>query len=77
MHKLKKSECGLIEVKFVNTRILLAWCHQNTSRMMFMRNRESGCSELRLLGILVRHNCRRNFFALESKLCKLNFVVKH
>ena len=35
MHQLKKSDCGLIEGKFINTRILLG---------MFMRNREPGCS---------------------------------
>ena len=35
MHQLKKSDCGLIEGKFINTRILLG---------MFMRNRERGCS---------------------------------
>ena len=40
MHQLKKSACGLIEGKFINTRVLLG---------LFMRNRLRGC--LRLLGI--------------------------
>ena len=44
MHQPKKSDWGLIEGKFVNTRVLLG---------LFMRNRVRGC--LRLLGILVRH----------------------
>ena len=43
MHQPKKSDWGLIEGKFVNTRVL----------GLFMRNRVRGC--LRLLGILVRH----------------------
>ena len=44
MHQLKKLNCGLIEGKFVNTRVHLG---------LFMRNRLGGC--LRLLGILIRH----------------------
>ena len=44
MHQPKKSDWGLIEGKFVNTRVLLG---------LFMQNRVRGC--LRLLGILVRH----------------------
>ena len=43
MYQLKKSDCGLIENKFVNTRVLLG---------LFMRNRPRGC--LRLPSILVR-----------------------
>ena len=33
MHQLKKSACGLIEGKFVNTRVLLG---------LFMQNRQHG-----------------------------------
>ena len=44
MQQLKKSACGLLEGKFVNTRVLLLG--------LFMRNRLRGC--LRLLGILMQ-----------------------
>ena len=61
MHQLKKSDCGLIEGKFVNNRVLLG---------LFMRNRLLGY--LRLLGILVRH-VQEKFFRTLKFVDLLNF----
>lgn len=51
MHQTKKSDNGLIEGKFLNTRVLLG---------LFMWNRLRGC--LRFLGILVRRGVQEKFF---------------
>ena len=54
MHQLKKSACGLVEGKFVNTRVILG---------LFMRNLLRDC--LRLLGILLRHVQEKFFRSLK------------
>ena len=62
MHQLKKLNCGLIEGKFVNTRVHLG---------LFVWNRLGGC--LRLLGT-VTYQARAGVIFSPFKVCK--FVVQ-
>ena len=62
MHQPKKSDWGLIEGKFVNTRILLG---------LFMRNRVRSC--LLLLGMLVRYVQEKFLRPLKFVSLLLNF----
>ena len=64
MHQLKKSACGLIEGKFVNTRVLLG---------LFMQNRQHGC--LRGCRHTFRHVQEKFFRPLKFVNMLLEFLL--